>query len=302
MISPPAFFVVGAPKSGTTSVYAYLRGHPQVFLPRRKELLYYCTDLHFRFPLLNTEQFLSYYRNAHPNQVAGEVSVWNLFSVEAAQRIYTHNPRARIIAILRHPADMIHSLFQNHVFNRNEIFTDLEAALDAEPERRAGRLLSPVMRCPQEALYYSEVARYATQLRRYYAVFPAGQVLVLFFDDFARNTPQVFQKLLRFIGVDESYRPDFRIHNARKTVRSRWLRDVMTGGPAWLRRIVRMLLPHQSAARDWLEQRLWQINTQQTVATALSPVLRQRIIKMYEPEVRELSAMTGRDLTHWLEG
>ncbi|MCS6917131.1 MAG: sulfotransferase [Chitinophagales bacterium] len=296
----PSFYVVGAPKSGTTSLYHYLRSHPQLFLPRRKELLYFCTDLHFRFPLLSTDQFLSYYRGASPHRLAGEVSVWNLLSAEAPRRIGQSRPDARIIALLRSPADMLHSLFQNHVFNRNENLTDFAAALDAEGERRKGKNISPVIRCPLEGLFYSEVARYAGQLRRYYAVFPRDHVLVIFFEDFAADPAGVYRSVLQFLQVDDRHRPEFRVYNARKTVRSTWLRDWMVGAPAAVRRLTRWLLPHHSKARDWLEQWLWQVNTRKVDAPKLEVGLRNRIISLYRDDIRDLETLTGRDLSHWL--
>src|SRR4026207_705955 len=126
----PNFFIVGAPKSGTTSLYFYLKSHPQVFLPRRKELLFFCDDLHFTYPILNEQQFLDYYREVKDKQAAGEVSVWNLYSKKAAQNIFHFNPDSGIIAILRHPVDMLYALHSNYVFNNNETITDFENALN----------------------------------------------------------------------------------------------------------------------------------------------------------------------------
>jgi hypothetical protein len=80
----PGFFVVGAPKSGTTSLYSYLKQHPEIFLPRIKELNFFCTDLHFSFPLLTEDQFMNYYDGGENENAIGEVSVWNLFSRTAA--------------------------------------------------------------------------------------------------------------------------------------------------------------------------------------------------------------------------
>src|SRR6185436_16362908 len=104
-VKKPDFFVVGAPKSGTTSLYFYLKSHPQIFLPRRKELLFFCDDLHFTFPVLNEPEFLNYYRDVKDQLAAGEVSVWNLYSKNAARNIFHFNPDSRIIILLRHPVD-----------------------------------------------------------------------------------------------------------------------------------------------------------------------------------------------------
>ncbi|MFI5136136.1 MAG: sulfotransferase, partial [Chitinophagales bacterium] len=160
-IRKPDFFIVGAPKSGTTSLYFYLKSHPEIFLPRRKELLYFCDDLHFMYPILNEQQFLDYYVDVKSERAVGEVSVWNLYSKNAAKNIFRFNPEAKIIAIIRNPADALYSLHSNHVFNQNEIISDFAEAWKAAPERKAGNKISPVIKCPVEGLYYTEIGKYA---------------------------------------------------------------------------------------------------------------------------------------------
>src|SRR4030095_12488986 len=134
----PNFFVVGAPKSGTTSLYFYLKQHPQVFLPRIKELNFFCTDLHFNFPLLTEKQFLSYYSVQQNHKAIGEVSVWNLYSKVAANRIHDFNPDSKIIIMLRQQVEMMYALHSNHVFNDNETIRDFEEELKQQEERKRG--------------------------------------------------------------------------------------------------------------------------------------------------------------------
>ncbi|HYV91238.1 MAG TPA: sulfotransferase [Chitinophagales bacterium] len=302
----PNFFIVGAPKSGTTSLYFYLKSHPQIFLPRRKELLFFCDDLHFTYPILNERQFLDYYRETRDQQVAGEVSVWNLYSRNAAQNIFQFNPDSKIIIILRHPVDMLYALHSNHVFNDNETITDFENALNAEADRKQGQQISSAIKCPVEGLYYSEVAAYSGQVQRYYDIFGKEKVKVILFDDFISDTKKVYADLLHFLSVDETVlphgngdSPEFKIFNANKTTRSEPLKRLTIAPPQWMKVMGRKIFPHQSKRRDLLMQWLWKVNTKEEERKRIDPQLRKKLISQFTPEILNLEKVIDRDLSRW---
>ncbi len=297
----PNFFVVGAPKSGTTSLYFYLKSHPRIFLPRRKELLFFCDDLHFTFPLLNERQFLEYYSGVTNQTAIGEVSVWNLYSANAARNISQFNPDSRIIIMLRNPVDMLHALHSNHVFNSNETIADFEQALNAEVDRKAGRQISPVIRCPVEGLFYSEVASYAQQVQRYYRFFGKEKVLVILFDDFINSTKEAYNDILRFLEIEDRYTTEFKIYNANKTIKSRFLKHVTINPPQWLKATGKVLFPHQSKKRDQLMQLLWKINTKQADKPVIKEDLRLKLSNRFRTEIHDLSKVIDRDLSQWLQ-
>jgi hypothetical protein len=299
-ITKPNFFVVGAPKSGTTSLYFYLKSHPQIFLPRRKELLFFCDDLHFTYPILNENQFLEYYRDAGDQGAVGEVSVWNLYSRHAARNISGLHPDSKIIIILRQPADMLHALHSNHVFNNNEIISDFEEALNAEAERKHGKKISPFIKCPVEGLYYSEVGEYSEQVRRYQDVFGKEKVKVILFDDIIADTLKIYFDLLKFLNVDQTILPEFKKYNASKTTKSEVLKRLTIAPPGWMRAIGRKLIPHQSKTRDLLMQWLWKVNTKEADRKQMNPELRKKLIQQFTPGIHRLEALIDRDLSGWL--
>ncbi len=282
-------------------MYHYLKSHPQLFLPRRKELLHFCTDLHFRFPLLNEEQFLRYYRSAPAGTLCGEVSVWNLMSVEAPRNIFHFAPHARIIMMLRRPADLLYALHANHVVNGNETIADFAEAWQAVPLRKQGHAISPVLRSPVEALFYTEICRFGTQLQRYLEWFPLEQIHIIFFDDLQHDVANTYKSLLRFLGVDEHRLPRFRIYNARKRVRSQWLLRTMVDAPSWLRQLGKWIFPHQSRRRDWLMDQLWHINTKVAAPGTISAGLRRAIAQHYRAEMDLLERLSGLSLDRWRE-
>lgn len=296
----PNFLVVGAPKSGTTSLYFYLKEHPQIFLPRIKELNFFCTDLHFKYPLLTENQFLNYYDGWRNEKAIGEVSVWNLYSQTAAQQIHRFIPSAKILILLRHPVDMMYALHSNHVFNNNEIIDDFEEALNAQEDRRKGLRISSTIKCPVEGLYYFEVASYYHQVKRYLELFGKAQVKIILFDDLAGNTNGVYDDILKFLEVSDYKPAGFKVFNSSKTTRSSWIKQLTINAPSWLKGAGQWLFPHQSKRRDLLMFWLWKLNTREVKRKELDPGLRKQLTEKFRNEIINLQSLIGRDLTHWL--
>jgi hypothetical protein len=203
----PDFFVVGHPKSGTTALYAMLGQHPQIFLGL-KEPRFFAEELRVRdIPRPGgTPQTLSDYKswfaNARPGQLVGDISPDYLWSHRAAELIAEVQPQARIIAILREPASFLHSLHRQWVRHYVEVEGDFQRALELEQSRLHGQNMPRDTYWP-EALFYSDHVRYVEQLRRYEERFGRERMLVLVYDDYRRDNVATVRAVLRFLGVDE---------------------------------------------------------------------------------------------------
>src|ERR1700687_4738832 len=185
-MSKPDFFIVGAPKCGTTALYRCLEAHPQIFVPERKEIHHFGTDLYSPTYLRDSNEYLSLFGNAGDAKRIGEASVWYLFSKRAAVEIKDFCGRASIIIMLRNPVDMIYSLHSQHLYNGTEEIQDFAEALDAEEARKRGRRL-PKNVPATERLFYREVARYTDQVDRYLKAFGDDNVKVIIYDDFKKE-------------------------------------------------------------------------------------------------------------------
>ena len=138
-MNKPSFFIVGAPKCGTTSLCKYLEQHPDIFIPSIKELYYFCTDSTGKKRANTLEEYLSFFEGGK-GKLCGEGSVWYLFSKEAASEIYKFNPEAKIIIMLREPVSLMYSLHSMHLANgSNEDILDFKLALEAEEDRKQGK-------------------------------------------------------------------------------------------------------------------------------------------------------------------
>ena len=296
----PDFYIVGAPKAGTTAMYEYLRTHPDLYLPERKELRFFGSDLDIRDRQpLTAEQYLAYFAAAPADALIGTAYVWYLYSRRAAEEIAQFSPDARIIAMLRNPVDMLPALHGEHIANGNEDITDFTAALDAEPERRAGRRIPPHAHLPQ-GLWYTDVPRYAEQLERYFAVFGRDRVRVILFDDFVADTAATFRETLDFLGVRTEFGPEsFEPVNVSRRIRSERFRHFLARPPRLPRLIIRTFVPGR--LRRSAYERAKRMNIEVAARQPIPPATVDRLRTNFAPEIARLSTLLDRDLTAlWL--
>jgi hypothetical protein len=204
----PDFLIVGAQKCGTTSLYEYLAEHPQVMPALTKEVHYF--DV--RYP-----RGMSWYR-AHfglrrPGRITGEASPYYLFHPAAPQRIKSDVPRAKLIVMLRDPAERAVSHYHHSVDWGFETLS-LEDAIRHEPERldgEASRIASdPTYRgLDYQHLSYLSRGVYADQLELWLSLFPREQMLVLNSHDFFDDPATGFNRVLDFLELPPQSRTEY---------------------------------------------------------------------------------------------
>ena len=276
-------------------MYTYLRQHPQVFMPEHKEPMYFGADLTQLHERLSERDYVALFNGAEPGQCVGEASTWYLYSKLAATEIHAFNPDARIVIMLRNPVDVMYSLHRELVFYRGEVIDDFEEALAAEVDRRQGRRIGPSRR--PEALFYRDTVRFADQVERYLGAFGAAQVSVIVYDDFVSDTPRAYADLLRFLGVDDGFQPDFIQVNESKLPRNRSLQALVVRPPAPFDRLVPLVRRFGVAHK--LRAAMLAVNSRPEPRPAMSPELRRRLTAELAPEVARLSSLIGRDLAAW---
>jgi hypothetical protein len=283
----PDFFIVGAPKCGTTSLWTYLREHPEVFMSAEKELYFFSTDLtppDYSPP--PAEIYLEHFAAARDEKRIGEATPDYLRSEVAPRAIKAFSPGAQIIITLRNPVDVMHSLHANNLYVLEPI-DDFEAALEADA-KRAGRQL----------VGYRQFTNYAEQVKRYFDVFGRDRVHVIIFDDLKANPALVYQDILHFLGVDPNFLPEFEIRGANERVRSKRLQRFLVYPPRKLRLLGRALVPQRLRPRV-KRMAVKCVRTTQP-RTPVDLTLRRRLQAEFEPKIEQLSALLGRDLSGWL--
>src|SRR5947207_7904708 len=157
----PDFFIVGAPRSGTTAMFHYLSTHPEIWMSDRKEMHFFGSDLNFgpQFFRRDLKAYLAEYEGRNGALRAGDASVWYLMSKKAAGEIKAFNPDASIIIMLRDPTELLQSMYYMFRYDGNEHLPTFEEALAAEEQRRAGKLLTRQTYLAQ-ALVYRDIVRF----------------------------------------------------------------------------------------------------------------------------------------------
>ncbi len=292
----PNFFIVGAAKCGTTAMHRYLAQHPDIYMSRRKESLYFATDLlpegdRFR----DHEHYLELFAGARREAIVGESSVYYMLSTASARAIREYDPDARILIMLRNPVEMLHAYHGQLVFNGDEPLEDLRAALEAETERAASGDFPSNIRFNRKLLY-SHVMGLTEQIARFLNAFDPSRVLVVVHDDLKRDTPGAFRRVLEFLDVDADFQPDFRRYNASKQPRSKTLRNLLKRPPRLLS------APFLIFPRELREKALGvtiELNSKYGPRRPLTAEFEHELRERFAPEVRRLGELIGRDLSHW---
>ncbi len=288
----PNFFIIGAPKCGTTSLYEYLKDHPNIFMSPTKEPMYFDFDLKKPHPI-NFTAYQSLFSKADPNihKAVGEASTSYLYSEVAVSEILRNYPNAKFIVTLRNPVDFVQSWHSENVYNGHETILDLEKAWRAEHDRKAGNNI-PV-HCPEiKKLFYSERGRFGDQIERLYLTVSKERVKVILFNDLISKTKETYEEVLEFLGVPSDGRASFEKLNENKILRSPRLQQAL--------RYIGKLKKKIGLNKNFgLLIFFHKINLKRGARKNISDDLRSELIKYFQKDIAKLSKLIDRDLSQW---
>lgn len=299
MDKTPSFMIIGAARAGTTALYDLVRQHPQVFMSAIKEPNYFAFEgepLDWRGPgnefvnnsVARWEDYTALFADAPAGMAMGEATPLYLWAPDAAKRIRARLPDVKMIAVLRNP---IEQAFSHYLYARAQMIEPLdnfEAALQAEPQRLADHW--------QPLFQYSTFPRYAEQLRRFYAEFPADQLKIFLYEDYRSDPKTMLSQIFAFIGVDPAFVPDITHEtNMGGQPRHQWLQNLVMRPnpiaslaslvvPNSARRMIRDMVSRRNLARD-----------------QMSPAAKAWLTNALRDDISQLQDIIGRDVSHWLE-
>ena len=301
----PDFFLVGAPRCGTTALSRYLADNPQVCFSRPKEPHYFALLApDSSLADLETAYLSRHFAHHHAGHRAiGEGSVSYLYSPHAIERILAVNPDARFIAMLRNPLEMLPSYHLRMLFILCEDVEDFAAAWRLQDARARGEHV-PRHCIDARLLLYREVARYGVQIERLYRVAGRERCHVVVFDDLARDPAAVYREVLKFIGVDDDGRTTFKRRFPSRIYRYRWLQELLYSVRSrrahavdTLQRMARV--KKGPGRRKSLVKRLARWNRIERRPAPLDADMKATLRAALADDVATLSALLGRDLRHW---
>jgi hypothetical protein len=233
----PGFFMLGAPKCGTTALASYLATHPLVQVSEPKEPNYFCKDLRVGCRVASDEEYLATFfpgldeSKAH---VAVDASVWYLYSGIAVDEILRFQPDARFLVMIRSPVDMAYSLHSMlHFMGQEDVF-DFTRAWELQDARRQGRFLPADRWIDAQLLQYHAVCSLGSQLERLYRKVDPARVHVELQDDMRKDPRGVYARVLNFLGVPDDGRTRFDETNAGHKLNSRLLVTALRSRPAFM--------------------------------------------------------------------
>ena len=206
----PDFVIIGAMKSGTTSLYDFLIKNPAIASASKKELHYFSLQHNFgklwycsNFPSNLSRHY--FYKKTNQKLLSGEASPTYLFYPEVPGRMREILPDAKLIVILRNPVDRAHSHY-HHSLRQNRETLSFEKVIKLEEERLAGvreRLIRDPFSCDNHYHHYSYLRKgiYADQLENWFRHYNRKQFLILTTDDLRKNPQQTLDQIFDFLEV-----------------------------------------------------------------------------------------------------
>jgi hypothetical protein len=304
----PDFFIVGAPRCGTTAMCRYLSRHPQICFSRPKEPHYFSRLDHDPTPEELRRDYLNkrfgHFEDRH--RAAGEGSVSYLYLPGVIERINNLNPEAKFVVQIRNPLSMLPSYHQRMRFLLQEDEPDFRKAWDLQEARHDGRHV-PKRCLDWRLLMYSHVAMFGVQVERLFNLVGRDRSHVIVFDDFKADNRGTYLSLLDFLGVEDDGQTDFERRFQSQMYRYEWLQKLLyvpatRGGKA-----VETL---QQKSRKYNEdgtrkpsviKRLAKLNKIPVAPSPLSEEMADVIREILRPDLEHLSSLLGRDMSFWLD-
>lgn len=300
----PDFFIIGAPKCGTSALSQYLAEHPHVFFCAPKEPFYWSKDhpkAQETHRLSSLESYLRLFKGADLKQhkAIGEGSTNYLQSQVAVEEILKFRPDARFIVMLRNPVDVVHGMHGELRRHFAEDEPDFEKAWVLQEKRSRAPCLTKNDRMIHQ-LQYRDVAAFARQLRRVFDQVDPSRRLVIIFDDFVRDPRASYLQTLQFLGLPDDNRTDFPKVNAAGTYRLQLIGRLYQDPPPFLKSPIGKFKTWYSGRGSRLRHWIHGFVQKQSPRESLSPEFREHLKSVFFDEIHEVSSLLGRDLTSWV--
>jgi hypothetical protein len=273
----PNFFILGAAKCGTTSLYQYLKYHPDIYMSPVKEPCFFCETFQI---VKNPVDYARLFEGVESQTRIGEASHVYLTSPSSAKTLRAFFPDALFLIILRHPADRAYSLYHHMRRYGYETIGSFEKALAAEEKRFHSRRFRKYCNQYFYNFLYFRSGLFAQQIKRYFEIFDCRQFYFLTLDGLREDPGGVLGKIFDFLGVKKSFTPDIKVYNKGLTSRS-----------ARLEHFLNLRLKKPLWARHWLLAIAEKYNMK--TIEPMDPDTRKKLSMRYEKDLAELFEVAG---------
>jgi len=292
----PNFFIIGAPKCGTTALSEYLKENPHVFMSSPKETEYFSFDLS-NAAKMSLKTYLSIFSKANPevHKAIGEASTAYLYSKCAVPEILKFNPEAKFIVMIRNPIDLVQSLHAQMLYQGIETVSDFETAWKLEENRKEGNDI-PMFCFDKNSLMYSEWGLLGKQIERLFSIVRRDKVKVIIFDEFIKNTKQIYEEVLEFLGAPSDGRVLFPKFNEGKSISVPFLQPIL-GFPIKMAKATRAIVGYPKSLDFFIG--LLALNSNAKKRPSITKEFKKELISFFREDIEKLSVMLNINLSFW---
>ena len=303
----PDFLIIGAGKSGTTSLFMYLKQHPEIFIPRVKEPNFYGYEnktpedfggdleeiKHFQESVTDFASYTNLFADATPGQLKGEMSNTYMYHDQAPERIKYYNPEMKLIAILRQPAGRLYSRYL-HLARENRVPT--RSFSDCQNKNSIWWRRNDLIK---EGFYYNN-------LKPFYKLFPHENIRIYLYEDLNQRAPEVLKDIFTFLGVNPDFQPDLTSRFNQSGIVKNKLLNRIYGQKGLITESLKALFPTAIVDRlkhnSYLQKTINDLRGKNLVKPKPDPeILNWLTQEVYKTDILQLQQLTGKDLTHWLK-
>jgi len=276
----PNFFIVGAPKAGTTSLYAYLKNVPGIYMSPIKEPNYFSVSTHFKLgkkPIRDKKKYLSLFKKVKDEKIIGEANPSYLSDPETPKLIHQTVPNARILISLRDPVERAYSAYLMTIrrgFTKKSFSQQMENTLSNE--------ILPSGKVLTRGLYFNPV-------KKYLDIFGQKQVKIIIFEEFIKNPKTFIEEILEFLGYNKPLETfENEVHNPYAVVRSSVTKYIFQNDTV---RKFAQIIP--SSSRRILKER---VMLKQQPKPKMNEEVKKKLVNFFHDDVEKLKTLLGRDL------
>jgi len=289
----PNFFIIGAPKCGTTAIASYLDEHPEIYISDPKEPDYLNSDMAYS-TVSSLQEYASCFRYAtKKHKFICDASVGYLYSEKAVESINKDYGNSKLLVMLRNPIDLVYSFYSEQVWSGAENVMDFETAWKLQSKRNVGENIPKLCKRPF-LLQYKEIGLLGKYLNKLFNVVDREKIHVVLHEDFVKNPAYEYDRILDFLGVSSMKIEDFPYVNENKKPRNRfvvpaiqWLISIKMklGNPKFNFGIIKKIIDANSVSYK---------------RTKLDERFREELSEEFYEDIMMLSKLIERNLDHWL--
>ena len=304
----PDFFLVGAPRCGTTSLSRYLTKNRQIYFSRPKEPHYFTKTPYIpdADELRKDYLDLCFAHHTPSDKVLGEGSVSYLYAPGAVERILHFNPGAKFIVQNRNPLKMLPSYHLRMRFLLQENVEDFATAWQLQPQREKGEAVAK--HClDARVLLYADIARFGKYIEQLFTKAGREQTHVVVFDDFAGNTLDAYRRTLDFLEVDYDGQTEFERRFESQMYRFRRLQELLfipaTSNGKYVATLQQKARKYNADGTKKMSfmKRVSQLNNIRAKPDQLTAQMTKTVSDALRPDIEHLSQLLDRDMSFWID-